>query len=124
MERLFAALLNAGKIRLVVSAEAQFAGDDLFGEIAFADEIGNNVNVLDRVRVEKKHRVAQARLFLPERRLHIAKNISPANLGGVRQGRRARVRVHRRPMANDEKPASGIGNHVERSTSKVYFSNG
>src|SRR6266513_3594796 len=71
-------------------------------EITFADEVWDDVNVFECVRIKKKDRVAQARFFFPKRALHISKNISTPNLGPMRQSRRARIRIHRRAMTDDE----------------------
>src|SRR5438552_6210210 len=81
--------------------QLKLARNHRLSEIAFADEIRNNVNVLDRLRIKKKERVAQARLLLPKRALHVTKNISPPDLRRVRQRRRARIRIHGRAMPDN-----------------------
>ena len=88
-----------------LTVQPQFAWNHCLGEITLTDEIRDNVNVFDCARIEQKDRVAQARLFFPKRGRHIAENISTPNLGRVRQSRRARVRIHRRAMTDDEQRA-------------------
>ena len=89
-------------------------------KITLADEIRDDANLFDCVRIEQKDRVAQTRLFFPKRTLHIGKNISTPNLGRVRQSRRARVRIHRRAMTDDEQcgllPAVHIMNLTTEDT--------
>src|SRR5438309_5355140 len=88
-----------------LTVQPQFAWKHCLSEITLADEIWDDVNVFDRAWIKQKDRVAQTRLFFPKRARHIAENISTPNLGRVRQGRRARVRIHRRTMADDQKSA-------------------
>src|SRR5262245_33413525 len=103
--------------------QLELARNHRLGEIPFADKIRHDVNALDRCQIEKKERIAQTRLLFPKSALHIRENVSLPNICGVGQRRRVRVRVHGRTMTDDQKSAIGPGNHVERSTSKVYFSN-
>src|SRR5438309_8487452 len=84
------------------SVQLELARNYRLGEVTFANEIGNDVNIFDCVRIEKKDRVAQARFFFPKRALHIGKNISTPNLGPMRQGRRARIRIHGLAMPDAE----------------------
>src|SRR6266478_738098 len=76
------------------SVQLQLARNDRLRKITLTDEIWDDVNVFDCVRIEQKDRVAQARLFFPKRRLHVGKNISTPNLGCMRQSWRARVRIY------------------------------
>ena len=84
------------------SVQLELARNYRLGEVTFANEIGNDVNIFDCVRIEKKDRVAQARFFFPKRALHLAKNVSSPDFGCMRQRRRARIRIHRRAMTDDE----------------------
>src|SRR5712691_8861604 len=94
-----------------LAIQLKLARNDCLGEITFADEIWDDVNVFDCVWSKEKNRVTQARLFFPKRTLHIGKNISTPNLGPMRQRRRTRVRIHRRAMTDDEESAVGFRNH-------------
>src|SRR6266849_5646038 len=102
------------------SVQLQLARNDRLREITLADEIWDDVNVFDRAWIKQKDRVAQTRLFFPKRTLHIGKNISTPNLGPMRQGRRARIRIHRRAMTDDEQrglwPAVHIMNFTTEDT--------
>src|SRR6266436_3585509 len=103
-----------------LTVQPQFAWNHCLGEITLADEIRDDVNVFDRTWIEQKDRVAQTRLFFPKRTLHIGKNISAPNLGRMRQSRRARVRIYRRAMTDDEQcgllPAVHIMNLTTEDT--------
>src|SRR5882724_647874 len=100
--------------------QLKLARDDDLRKITFADEIRDDVDIFDCVRIEQKDRVAQTRLFFPKRTLHIGKNISTPNLGRMRQSRRARVRIYRRAMTDDEQcgllPAVHIMNLTTEDT--------
>src|SRR6266853_526195 len=85
-----------------LAIQLKLARNYRLGEITFADEVRDDVNAFDCVWIEQKDRVAQTRLFFPKRTLHIGKNISTPDLGAMRQGRRARIRIHRRAMTDDE----------------------
>ena len=87
--------------------QLQFTWNDDLRKITLADEIRDDADVFDCVRIKQKDRVAQTRLFFPKRTLHIGKNISTPDLSRVRQRRRARVRIHRRAMADNEKAVIG-----------------
>src|SRR6267143_3842598 len=106
-----------------LTVQPQFAWNHCLGEITLTDEIRDDVNVLDCARIEQKDRIAQARLFFPKRARHIAENISTPNLGRVRQSRRARVRIHRRAMTDDEHcgllPAVHIMNLTTEDTENI-----
>src|SRR5205823_2873889 len=103
-----------------LTVQPQFAWNHCLGEITLADEIWDDVNVFDRAWIKQKDRVAQTRLFFPKRTLHIGKNISTPNLGPMREGRRARIRIHRRAMTDDEQrglwPAVHITNFTTEDT--------
>src|SRR5207244_11294936 len=77
-----------------LAIQLKLARNYRLGEITLADEIWDNVNVFDCIRIKEKNRVAQARLFFPKRAGHIAKNVSSPDLSRVRQRRRARLRIH------------------------------
>src|SRR5258708_24308991 len=85
-----------------LSVQPELARNHRLGEIAFADEVRDDGNVLDCLRIKKKNRVAQARLFFPKRALHISENISPPDLSRMRQRRRARIRIHRRAVTDNQ----------------------
>src|SRR5207247_10984382 len=108
-----------------LALQLQFPRNHRLREIAFADEIRNDVNVLDRVWIKKKDRVAQARLFFPECALHVGKNISPPDLGRMSQRRRAPIRLHRRAMPDNSKYTIlscrlKLQNKSKVSTTNVY----
>src|SRR5438876_9220184 len=88
-----------------LAIQLKLARNYRLGEITFADEVRDDVNVFDCVGIKKKDRVAQARFLFPKCALHITKNISSPDLGRVRQRRRARIRIHGRAMTDDEKRA-------------------
>ena len=102
------------------SVQLQFTRNDDLRKITLADEIRDDVDIFDCVRIEQKDRVAQTRLFFPKRTLHIGKNISAPNLRRMRQSRRARVRIYRRAMTDDEQcgllPAVHIMNLTTEDT--------
>src|SRR2546430_9889951 len=103
-----------------LAIQLKLARNYRLGEITFADEVRDDVNAFDCVRIKKRNRVAQARLLFPKRTGHIGKNISMPNLGPMRQGRRARIRIHRRAMTDDEQrgllPAVHIINFTTEDT--------
>src|SRR5437660_7490886 len=72
------------------------------GEITLANEIGDDVNVFDCLRIKKRKRVAQTRFLFPKRALNIGKNISSPNFGRMRVCRRTRIRIHGRAMTDDQ----------------------
>ena len=80
-------------------------------EITFADEIRHHVNLANRSRIEQKNCVAQTRFLFPEGAANLGKNFSTPNLRRMRERRRARIRIHRRAMTNNEKCAVGFRNH-------------
>src|SRR2546428_9848894 len=93
------------------------------GEVTFADEIRHHVNLPNPFRIKQEERVAQTRFLFPECALHLNKKVSAPNLRRMRQRRRARIRVHRRPMANDEERRVRFHNRqFQRSTSNVQRS--
>jgi hypothetical protein len=82
--------------------QLKLARDHRLREIAFADEIRHHVNFANRLGIEQKQRVAQARFLLPERALRIRKNFAAPNLCRMRQRRRARIRVYSRAVRDDQ----------------------
>src|SRR5205807_1113959 len=70
-------------------------------EITLADEVRDDINVFDRAWIKQKDRVAEARFLFPKCALHIGKNASSPDFGRMRQGRRARIRIRRRTMADN-----------------------
>jgi len=72
-------------------------------EVAFTDKIRHHADFTDRFPIKQKERIAQARFLFPERAPHVCKNLPAPNLRRIRQRRSARVGVHRRAMADDEK---------------------
>ena len=89
------------RARCRFSLQFELAWNHHLREITFADEIRDNVNIFDRVRIKKKQGVAQARFLFPKRALDIAENILPPDFRRMRKRRRARVRIHRRTMPDD-----------------------
>src|SRR5437762_6204623 len=77
-----------------LTVQPQFARNYRLREVTFANEIGNDVNIFDCVRIENEDRVAQARFLFPKCALHISENVSSPDLSRMRQRRRARIRIH------------------------------
>src|SRR6266446_7862377 len=90
-----------------LAIQLELARNHRLREVAFANEVRDDGNVFDRVRIKEKDRVAQAGFFFPKRALHLAKNVSSPDFRCMRQRRRARVRIHRRAMADNEKAVIG-----------------
>src|SRR5205807_5434088 len=76
------------------SVQLELARNYRLREVTFANEIGNDVNIFDCVRIENEDRVAQARFLFPKCALHISENVSSPDLSRMRQRRRARIRIH------------------------------
>src|SRR4030095_12134429 len=90
--------------------QLKLARDYCLSEVAFADEIWDNINFVYRFGFKKEKRVAQARLLFPEGTFDISKNFPTPNLRSVRQRRRTRVWIHGGTVRNDEKCAV-LGSH-------------
>src|SRR5438876_2463788 len=88
-----------------LAIQLKLARNYRLGEITLADEIWDNVNVFDCIRIKEKNRVAQTRFLFPKGAFNIDKNFSAPNFGRVRQSRRARIRIHGRAVTNDQKRA-------------------
>ena len=86
--------------------QTQFARDNGLREISFTDKIGHDVHFADHgCVVEEKSGggIAHGRLFFPETARHLPEETAPADGGGVREARRAGVRVGRGTVADDQK---------------------
>src|SRR5260370_18686327 len=79
-----------------LAIQLELARNHRLREVAFANEVRDDGNVFDRVRIKEKDRVAQAGFFFPKRALHIIKNVSSPYSAPMRQRRRARIRIHLR----------------------------
>src|SRR4029077_10809430 len=93
-----------------LTVQLKLTRDHSLGEVAFADEIRHHADFANRFGFKKEKSVAQTWFLFPEGALHICKNLPTPNLGGMRQRRRARVRVHRRAVSDDQKRAE-VGSH-------------
>src|SRR5205814_10456503 len=82
--------------------------DYRLGEITFADKIRDDVHFANRFGIEQEQCVAQTWFLFPKGALHVGKNLSAPNLRSMRQRRRARIRIYRRPMTDDEKRGAGV----------------
>ena len=79
--------------------EFEFAGDDFLGEIAFADEVGNDIDFLGVDQVES---FAHGRFFLPEAAVDFTKNLPISDFAGVVEVGRRGVRVLGGAVSDDE----------------------
>jgi hypothetical protein len=104
MEGLGAALLDAGEIRLAVRAKTQLAGNDLLGEIAFADEEWHNENA---GRENSAQDAGNARFEFPKAFDDLAEDFAAAQFIGVLIGGRAGIGVEGRAVARQNQ--RGIG---------------
>src|SRR5205807_5142478 len=96
--------------------QLQLPRNHCLGEITFADEIRDDKNLTHRLVGEKKSRVAQARFLFPKRASDIGKNFAPLNFACVYPSWRARIRIQRRSMSDNQKRAL-VGSHrTKRST--------
>src|SRR5437764_2005777 len=65
------------------SIQLQLPRNHRLGEITFANEIGDDVNVFVCLGLKKRKRDAQTRFFFPKGALNISKNMSSPNFGDV-----------------------------------------
>src|SRR5437868_8311363 len=94
----------------------QLPRNHCLGEITFADEIRDDENLAHHLAGEKKSRVAQARFLFPKCASDIGKNLSPLDFMCVCPSWRARIRIQRRSMSDNQKRAL-VGSHrTKRST--------
>ena len=87
--------------------QLKLARDYGLGEITFADKIRHDINFANRFGIEQEDRVAQTRFLFPKRAADLDKDFSTPNFHRVRQRRRARIRIHRRAVSDNEK--GGVG---------------
>ena len=104
INRLRTALLHAGKIGLVVPAQAEFTGDDFFGEVTFADEQRNDE---DTRRKNATERTADRGLQFPETFEHLREKVATAQFIRVLIRRRSRIGIQRRAMADQNERSVG-----------------
>src|SRR5262245_7877032 len=102
--------------------QLQFTRDHSLSEVAFTNEIRHDADFADRFRVKRKKRVAQTRFLFPESALHLRKNSAAANLCRMLQCRRARIRVHRRAVSDNEKRSLVFLSHPAKTTSNAQQS--
>ena len=74
-------------------------------------KFGNDVNVADHRIPKEKQRVAQAGLFFPKPAGHVGEDSPASNIGGVHESWRARIGIHGRAVADNQKRAGGAGDH-------------
>ena len=102
-------------------AQFQLARNNRLREISFADEIGHDVNLRIMSRIEQKGHRAGWALLSKTRTPTSAKNSPAPNVARHAPGRRARIRVHGRAVADDERALWPLRSHrqenVQRSTS-------
>src|SRR4029453_8332796 len=82
--------------------QLKLARDDRLGEIPFAVEIRHYMNFANPLRIESKKRTAQTPPPFPNTASHTRKDFPAPNLPRMLQRRRARVRIHRRAVRDDQ----------------------
>src|SRR6266853_2837720 len=87
--------------------QLKLARDYGLGEITFADEIRHDINFANGFRIKQKQCVTKTWFFFPEGAADLDKDFSTPNFHRVRQRRRARIRIHRRAVSDNEK--GGVG---------------
>src|SRR5438034_9317719 len=97
--------------------QLKLARDHRLREVTLADEIWHHVNFTNRLGIEQKQRITQARFLFPKRALHLSKNLPTPNLRRVLQRRRARIRVHSRAVRDDQQRSVFVGTHANPETS-------
>ena len=84
------------------AGELEFARDDVLGEIAFADEIRHDV---DLVGIDHVERLAHRGFLFPEAAMHLGEQAAAADFIGVVEVGRGGVRILGGPVTDDEKGA-------------------
>src|SRR5207248_9151002 len=85
--------------------QLELAGDNRLGEITFADEIGDEINLANRFWIEQKERIAQTRFLLPKGAVNLGKKLPTPNFSPMRQRGRDRIRIHGRAMPDNQERA-------------------
>src|SRR6266511_1495435 len=80
--------------------QLQLAGDHSLSEVSFADRFG----------IEQEKRIAQTRFLFPEGASDLCKNFPTPDFRGMRQRRRARIRIHGRAVGDNQK-RNVVGSH-------------
>lgn len=95
------------------AGELELARDDVLGEIAFADEIGNHV---DFIGVDHVKRLAHRGFFLPETAMDLSEKATATDLVGVVKVGRRGIRILGGTVTDDEKGAGWLGRdrHVRK----------
>jgi hypothetical protein len=106
MDHLPAALLDARKILLLLGAQAEFPRNDLFGEIAVADEQRHDENSRCK---DAAHYPADGRFKLPKAFRDLRKQFASAQLIRVLVGRRGGLRVEGGAVADENQRGVGKG---------------
>ena len=88
------------------AGELEFAGDEVLGEIAFADEIGDHVDFLG---IDHVNSLAHRRLFFPEAAMDLGEEAAAADFIGVVEVGRRGIRILGGTVADDEKGAGWLG---------------
>jgi hypothetical protein len=91
------------------AGEAELAGDDFLGEIAFADEIGDDVEVRALDHIED---LAVAGFLLPEGANDLGEEVTAADFGGVLDGGGTGIGVHGGAVAEEDEGAIGLSEGV------------
>jgi hypothetical protein len=103
--------------------EFELAWDDRPGEVTFADEIRNDVDVPTVYHPED---VTERWFFFPEATDDLVEQPSPPDFFRMHEGRGARVRIERRAMAGDDESGVGMTIHSIRAAqtfaASKYFS--
>src|SRR6266511_3447773 len=92
--------------------QLQLAGDHSLSEVSFADRFG----------IEQEKRIAQTRFLFPEGASDLCKNFPTPDFRGMRQRRRARIRIHGRAVGDNEKRNFIFQSHPAKTTSNAQRS--
>lgn len=91
------------------TGEFEFTGNDLLGEIPFADKVGNDVNFLGVDHVEG---FAHRRFFLPKTAMDFAEDFAISNFAGVVEIGRRGVGVLGGSVSDDEQSRIGLWGEI------------
>src|SRR3954447_3715081 len=89
------------------SAQLQLTRNNCLGEISFANEVGDDRDFGNFVRIEQKQSVPQARFFLPESAMDIPEHLATANFSRMHPSGLAGVGVDGGTVTDDEQPSPG-----------------
>ena len=99
-----AALLHTREIGLVVPAQAEFSRDNFLGKVTFADEQGKDEGTRSEHATQD---AANGRLEFPKAFEHLREKVATAQFIRVLIGRRSRIGIQRRAMADQNERSVG-----------------